>query len=105
MDQHSLAALSDKDLLVKYYELQRNWETADNDQISLAGAVVDQRFGPDATDLLASYFTASHASTEDCIWWARERTEVLVEIARDVHQCQIEPSGQCRCGAIRVNRP
>lgn len=107
MDPYSLATLSDRDLLVKFYELQSNWDTipageAENlaEQCNTVGHVIDSRFGPDSVDLLASYFTASHASANDAIWWARERTEILVEIARDVHQCHLEPSGRCRCGAI-----
>lgn len=107
MDPHSLATLSDKDLLVKFYELQSNWDTAPADdaetlyeQCNTVGHVIESRFGPDSVDLLASYFTASHASADDAIWWAQNRTEVLVEIARDAHRCQAEPSGRCRCGAI-----
>lgn len=69
------------------------------------------RFGDDASDLMAEYFTASHASPDDAIQMARTNTDLLVEIITDTHDCgnregdlrRIQGSLDryvCRCGRI-----
>lgn len=70
----------------------------------LANAELDRRFGDGASDRLASYYTASHASLADVQRMAWTETNTLVEIAKGEHTCtalgQHHPHNRiCRCGA------
>lgn len=79
---------------------------------------MESRWGADASDLLAEYFTASHASYEDMARMAREQADLLVEVAKGEHDCgahegdfeyhsaQRDSQGhqhsvyRCRCGRL-----
>lgn len=48
---------------------------------------IEVRWGAEAHDNLAEYFTASHASRDDMLRLAREQADLLVEIAKGEHDC------------------
>jgi len=48
---------------------------------------MEKRWGAGASDGLAEYFTASHASYDDMARMAREQADLLVEFARGEHDC------------------
>lgn len=52
-----------------------------------ASQEIEARWGADASDNLAEYFTASHASYEDMVRMARESADLLVELAKGEHDC------------------
>lgn len=89
-----ITGLSDRELFTRAFSAEENDPEADQE--------IDRRFGYGACDLLASYFTASHASTADTLRMANEQTDLLAEIARDQHRCTRREGigSRCRCGAI-----
>lgn len=108
MDYHDLIKLDDAQLLQRLTKLDAKVYDGDPQpgldelevELDLAGQEVNRRFGTDACDLLASYWTASHAAADDRVRDAEEMPEVLVEIAKGehVHRPSERRNGNCICG-------
>lgn len=71
------------------------------EELSLAEQECNRRFGTDAMDVLASYWTASHAGSDDRVSQAMEDPQTLVEIAKGTHVHQSQGQfGSCKCGVL-----
>jgi len=108
----SPAELTDQDLLTRFVTVDAEMGDADIDprlvdeaeaELAMLEAEVTRRFGENALDNLANWWTPSHASHEDVLQMAREETDHLVELLRG-HNCDNESVNQCTgccwCGRI-----
>lgn len=86
----SLVRLEDNGLLVKFYELVQELTYEDERPYDVVEAEVDMlqieirlRFGDEALDRSAAWFTATKASGEDMIRIAREEPERIIAVMKN----------------------